>query len=103
MICLLISTISFLCGYYVSWLNYMHKADKAYDAGYHDSLVLLPCGCEPHGHKCLISEGGCGRCVEHCTCVSPTFGPRCLECGYPLTKEDPPETDKCKSCYEDME
>jgi len=29
---------------------------------------------------------------------SATFGPRCLECGYPLTKDDPPETDKCKSC-----
>lgn len=68
-----------------------------------DVPVLLPCGCEPHGHKCLISEGGCGRCVEHCTCVSPTFGPRCLECGYPLTKNDPPETGKCKGCYEDYE
>lgn len=68
-----------------------------------DVPVLLPCGCEPHGHKCLISEGGCGRCVEHCACVSPTFGPRCLECGYPLTKDDPPETDKCKSCYDDYE
>lgn len=34
---------------------------------------------------------------------SATFGPRCLECGYPLTKDDPPETDKCKSCYEDYE
>lgn len=30
---------------------------------------VLSCGCEPHGHKCLISEGGCGRCVEHCTCT----------------------------------
>ncbi len=29
---------------------------------------LLLCGCEPHGHKCLISEGGCGRCFEHCVC-----------------------------------
>lgn len=30
---------------------------------------LLLCGCEPHGHKCLISEGGCGRCFEHCVCT----------------------------------
>jgi len=29
--------------------------------------------------------------------------PRCLECDRPLTKDDPPETDKCKSCYEDYE
>ena len=29
----------------------------------------LLCGCEPHGHKCLISEDGCGRCVEHCVCT----------------------------------
>lgn len=28
----------------------------------------LKCGCEPHGHKCLVIEGGCGRCVEHCIC-----------------------------------
>lgn len=28
----------------------------------------LLCGCEPHGHKCLVSEGGCGRCAEHCIC-----------------------------------
>jgi hypothetical protein len=29
--------------------------------------------------------------------------PRCLECGCRLTEDDPPETDKCKSCYEDYE
>ncbi len=29
--------------------------------------------------------------------------PRCLECDQPLTNSDPPETDKCKSCYEDYE
>jgi len=29
--------------------------------------------------------------------------PRCLECGCRLTDSDPPETDKCKSCYEDYE
>jgi hypothetical protein len=34
---------------------------------------------------------------------SATFGPRCLECSHPLTTADPPETDKCKSCYEDYE
>lgn len=29
--------------------------------------------------------------------------PQCLECGCRLTEDDPPETDKCKSCYEDYE
>jgi len=29
--------------------------------------------------------------------------PRCLECGCRLTDSNPPETDKCKSCYEDYE
>jgi hypothetical protein len=28
----------------------------------------LRCGCEPHGHKCLVAEGGCGRCASHCIC-----------------------------------
>lgn len=32
----------------------------------------LRCGCEPHGHKCLVAEGGCGRCVGHCIC--PNWG-----------------------------
>lgn len=32
-------------------------------------LGRLRCGCEPHGHKCLVVEGGCGRCVGHCICV----------------------------------
>jgi hypothetical protein len=31
------------------------------------------------------------------------YGLRCLECGHALTKDDPPETDKCKGCYEDYE
>lgn len=29
--------------------------------------------------------------------------PLCLECGCRLADSDPPETDKCKSCYEDYE
>lgn len=28
----------------------------------------LPCGCSVNGHKCLRILGGCGNCVEHCTC-----------------------------------
>lgn len=32
----------------------------------------LRCGCEPHGHKCLVAEGGCGRCTGHCICPSQT-------------------------------
>src|SRR5262249_938850 len=34
-------------------------------------VTRLKCGCEPHGHKCLVIEGGCGRCVKHCTCPRP--------------------------------
>ena len=50
---------------------------------------VLPCGCEPHSHKCLISEGGCGRCVEHCTCtpsgVASTGAGRAEDTGSPGT------------------
>ena len=48
---------------------------------------LLLCGCEPHGHKCLISEGGCGRCFEHCVCtpsgVASTGAGRAEDTGSP--------------------
>lgn len=50
---------------------------------------LLLCGCEPHGHKCLISEGGCGRCFEHCVCtpsgVASTGAGRAEDTGSPGT------------------
>jgi hypothetical protein len=35
-------------------------------------VTRLRCGCEPHGHKCLVAEGGCGRCVGHCICPTQT-------------------------------
>jgi hypothetical protein len=39
---------------------------------------FLRCGCSVNGHKCLVSQGGCGNCTGHCTCAGGPCSPERL-------------------------
>jgi len=47
--------------------GYSRKVVDKLIEGFRKNCLL--CGCSVNSHKCLISQGGCGNCVEHCVCV----------------------------------
>lgn len=60
-----------------------------------------PCRLDHHGYCQTHLWVGKGECAH--SRARKLLKSHCIECGRLLTKNDPPETDKCDSCYEDYE